>query len=195
VGVAGRVWLDAGCSTGGFTHCLLLRGASLVHAVDVGYNLLDWRLRQLSRVRLHERTNIMGLESLQPRPQAAVADLSFRSMAGAAARILELVADNELYGLIKPQFERKYFRGGAGDAGLGEFSGVVSDQDTQSILGDVAERLAAEGIRLERLAPAGLRGRTGNQEYNALLRRDRSGQTAEDLAKAGQAIIAALSAQ
>ena len=82
VDIADRVWLDAGCSTGGFSHCLLLHGARLVHAVDVGYNLVDWRLRILPAMHVMERTNIMGLDGLDPPAEAAVADLSFRSMQG-----------------------------------------------------------------------------------------------------------------
>ncbi len=174
VAIAGRVWLDAGCSTGGFSHCLLLHGARLVHAVDVGYNLLDWRLRILTAVHVMERTNIMGLELLDPPAEAAVADLSFRSMQGAAAKILSLTSANELYALIKPQFERKYRRGEpetpepeAGEA----FDGVVDDRETQAILEDVVRRLAGENIVMEKITPAGLRGRSGNQEYIALLRR------------------------
>jgi 23S rRNA (cytidine1920-2'-O)/16S rRNA (cytidine1409-2'-O)-methyltransferase len=200
VPVSGRVWLDAGCSTGGFTHCLLLRGARLVHAVDVGYNQLDWRLRNHPAVAVHERTNIMGLDFLEPQPEAAVADLSFRSMEGAAGRILELVSDNELYALVKPQFERKYFIAGKDDDGDGtagaagpaeseSFTGVVAAGETQAILEDLAVRLAAEGIALERLAPAGLKGRSGNQEYIALLRRSEEAE-AELIARARQAIAA-----
>ena len=193
--VAGRVWLDAGCSTGGFSHCLLLRGAALVHAVDVGYNQLDWRLRQHPAVAVHERTNIMGLELLDPPAAAAVADLSFRSMAGAAAKILALTRDNELYALIKPQFERKYFLAGkspddATPESATTFAGVVSPHETQAILEDVVTRLAAEGIALERISPAGLKGRTGNQEYIALLRRDPAG--INQLASQGFEVISQL---
>lgn len=82
--VKGLVLLDAGSSTGGFTDCLLAHGARLVHAVDVGYNQLDWKLRSDERVVVHERTNIMGVEELSPTPDAATCDLSFRSISGAA---------------------------------------------------------------------------------------------------------------
>ena len=88
----GRVFLDAGCSTGGFTDCLLARGAATVFAVDVGVNTLAWSLRSDPRVVVREGTNIMSLRpgSLEPAPQAAVADLSFRSLRGAASHILGL---------------------------------------------------------------------------------------------------------
>jgi 23S rRNA (cytidine1920-2'-O)/16S rRNA (cytidine1409-2'-O)-methyltransferase len=142
----------------------------------------------------------MGLDFLEPQPEAAVADLSFRSMEGAAGRILELVSDNELYALVKPQFERKYFIAGKDDDGDGtagaagpaeseSFTGVVAAGETQAILEDLAVRLAAEGIALERLAPAGLKGRSGNQEYIALLRRSEEAE-AELIARARQAIAA-----
>lgn len=67
--VDGLVMLDAGSSTGGFTDCLLQRGARLVHSVDVGYNQLDWRLRTDERVRVLEKQNIMTLETLDPPPK------------------------------------------------------------------------------------------------------------------------------
>jgi len=158
VPVANRVFLDAGSSTGGFTHCLLLQGASLVHAVDVGYNQLDWRLRKLTCVQVHERTNIMELQSLSPRPQAAVADLSFRSIAAPARHILDLVSDHELYALIKPQFERD-------SQSDGEFKGIRPDRFHGRILLELAEKLGESGVRMLKLAPAGLRGAGGNLEY------------------------------
>jgi 23S rRNA (cytidine1920-2'-O)/16S rRNA (cytidine1409-2'-O)-methyltransferase len=131
----------------------------------------------------------MSVDRLEPRPEAAVADLSFRSMAGAAARILELVSGNELYGLIKPQFERRFTELENAD---GEFSGVVGKGETPAILRDVLERLAAEGIVAERLAPAGLRGRGGNQEYLALLRRAPAGADPAGLAGRGWELVRAL---
>ncbi len=66
VSCAGATWIDAGCSTGGFTDCLLQRGASLVYAVDVGVGQLDWRLRGDPRVRVMEGTNIMTVEPRGP---------------------------------------------------------------------------------------------------------------------------------
>ena len=91
--VSGLVMLDAGSSTGGFTDCLLQNGAKAVHSVDVGFNLLDFKLRSDDRVIVHEKQNIMTLSDsdLVPKPQAAVADLSFRSINGAASHVLDLV--------------------------------------------------------------------------------------------------------
>ncbi len=103
----GKTWIDAGCSTGGFTDCLLRRGASLVYAIDVGENQLDWRLRADPRVRVMESTNVMAVraEELDPVPDSAVADLSFRSLRQAAARILGLTTERRGIFLVKPQFE------------------------------------------------------------------------------------------
>ena len=81
-----KIFVDAGSSTGGFTDCLLQRGASLVYAVDVGYNQLDYSLRNDSRVVVRERCNIMELDDLEPAPHMGVADLSFRSIAGARVK-------------------------------------------------------------------------------------------------------------
>lgn len=119
VSVKGLVVLDAGASTGGFTDCLLQHEARLVHSVDVGYNQLDWKLRADNRVLVHEKTNIMAVEALDPVPDAAVCDLSFRSIKGAASHILSLCNDTFLLGLIKPQFEVPRWEK--------DFTGVIHD--------------------------------------------------------------------
>lgn len=161
VPVEGKVFVDAGCSTGGFTDALLQRGASLVHAVDVGTGQLDWKLRADPRVRVLEGTNVMALDGLEPRPHAAVADLSFRSLRGAAPQILSLTTEGWMIALIKPQFE--WLEPPA------EFQGVVPDDRLEEILGRLEADLVGEGVRLvERLASS-VRGRKGNQEFLARL--------------------------
>jgi len=165
--VQGRVFLDAGSSTGGFTHCLLLHGAALVHAVDVGYNQMDWRLRNCPLVQVHERTNIMGLEALDPPPVAAVADISFRTLVAPALRIFKLTQGGELIALIKPQFERKYQTDGRQ---LQQFSGVVSEVELGAILSDFALRSSRAGICIQRMEESPLRGGEGNREFLALLK-------------------------
>jgi 23S rRNA (cytidine1920-2'-O)/16S rRNA (cytidine1409-2'-O)-methyltransferase len=159
--VAGKVFLDAGSSTGGFTDALLQRGARLVHAVDVGTAQLDWKLRADPRVIVREGTNIMGLESLDPRPAAAVADLSFRSLRGAAGRILALTEEGWMVALIKPQFE--WIDPPA------QFQGVVPDDRLESILASLEHDLREEGVRLVAQMPSAVRGRKGNQEFLAHL--------------------------
>lgn len=104
----GRVCLDAGCSTGGFTDCLLQRGARAVHAVDVGYGQLEWSLRNDERVIVHERTNVRSLSKglLQPVPDLVVADLAFVSLAAVFASLVEAAPEAVDYVvLVKPQFE------------------------------------------------------------------------------------------
>jgi len=104
----GRTALDVGASTGGFTDCLLARGAARVHAVDVGYGQLDWKLRQDPRVVVWERTNIRYLDpgALQERPELAVVDVSFISLRLVLPRVCSLLSRPcEIVALIKPQFE------------------------------------------------------------------------------------------
>jgi len=165
VACGGAAWIDAGCSTGGFTDCLLQHGASLVYAVDVGEGQLDWRLRSDSRVKTLERTNIMSLNrsDLVPPPARAVADLSFRSLQGAARHILGLTTEGWGIFLVKPQFELR--RPPAG------FRGVVRDPDeVRTIVDDLVQRLAAEGVEVQKRIPSPVPGRKGNREFLFLLR-------------------------
>lgn len=173
--VNGLIMLDAGSSTGGFTDCLLQNGAKAVHAVDVGYNQLDYKLRTDDRVIVHERQNIMLVESLDPRPDAAVADLSFRSITGAARHILSLTRNGWLVSLVKPQFEVP--------KGYDEFSGVVDDRDLlHRILTDVISSLRQEGLGLYGLEESPIQGKKGNREFLALLRFD-GGMTVSEIAQ------------
>jgi len=161
--VDGMVMLDAGSSTGGFTDCLLQRGAKLVHSVDVGYNQLDWRLRTDSHVVVHEKQNIMTLETLCPAPEAAVCDLSFRSIGGAASHILNLCQNSWLVSLIKPQFEVP--------KGLANFTGVVSDPKLlEDVMIRVYEFLSEEGVGIHNVVKSPITGHKGNIEFLALLK-------------------------
>ena len=162
---AGKVWVDGGCSTGGFTDCLLQRGAALVHAVDVGLNQLDPRIRGDSRVRAREGTNIMALApgDLVPPPDWAAADLSFRSLRRAAAHILSLARLHQGIFLVKPQFE---YRDPPPD-----FKGVVREpRALHDILSDLLGDLAAEEVTVDKAMASPIRGRKGNREYLFLLR-------------------------
>lgn len=159
--VEGRVFVDAGSSTGGFTDCLLRHGARAVHAVDVGYNQLDYRLRTDERVIVHERTNIMHTQHLDPAPQAATADLSFRSLRGAASHLLHLVGRRWAVLLIKPQFEW--------DAPPDGFTGTVPGAEIPEILRTTLEALEEEEIGLVGLEESPLRGRKGNREFLVLV--------------------------
>ncbi len=163
---AGKVFLDAGASTGGFTHCLLEAGAAYVHAVDVGYNQLDYRLRSDPRVGVYERTNIMDIDHLKPEPAGAVVDLSFRSVTGAAAHILSLTSGKWGVFLIKPQFEAA----ASGKAAAPGFDGVIRNPETViQVLRSASERLLERGIGISRVMPSPVPGRGGNREFFFLL--------------------------
>ena len=108
VEVRDRVCLDAGASTGGFTDCLLQKGAQKVIAVDVGYGQFAWKLRQDPRVILMEKTNVRYLtqEQLPELPSLITADLSFISLEKVLIPLVGLLtADGEIICLVKPQFE------------------------------------------------------------------------------------------
>lgn len=160
--VKGRVFVDAGASTGGFTDCLLHAGAERVHAVDVGYNQLDYRLRQDPRVVVHERTNLMSLETLDPQPHAGVADLSFRSLRGAARKLLSLTREGWAVVLVKPQFELP-----SPDR---SFDGVIRDRgQLLNTLMRVVGTLGDEDVVVVRTMPSPVPGRKGNREFLFLI--------------------------
>jgi 23S rRNA (cytidine1920-2'-O)/16S rRNA (cytidine1409-2'-O)-methyltransferase len=158
---AGQVCLDAGASTGGFTHVLLLRGAARVYAVDVGYGQLDLLVRNDPRVAVLERTNIRLLSrSALPEPvDLATLDLSFISLALVLPKILEFMKPGgAILALVKPQFEV-----GKGRVGKG---GVVRDPALQKeAVAKVAQAARALGLGVSAAFPSPLKGPKGNQEY------------------------------
>ena len=159
--VSGRLALDGGASSGGFSDCLLKHGATRVIAVDVGYGQLDWGLRQDRRVQVMERTNIRYIkpEDLSGRPSIAVLDLSFISLKKVIPAVIECLQPGyEIIALVKPQFEA-----GRGKVGKG---GVVRDltihrQVLEGIWGFAEEA----GCRVSGLVDSGTRGPKGNVEY------------------------------
>ncbi len=159
--VAERTCVDVGASTGGFTDCLLQRGAACVHAIDVGYGQLAWRLRTDPRVRLHERTNMrhLGPSSLDPAPSLAVMDVSFISLRLLLAPTLaQLAREGEIVALVKPQFEVNRDQVGRG--------GVVHDDGLRhGAVSGVAEAAARLGLRLAGSCDSPIAGgRKGNRE-------------------------------
>jgi 23S rRNA (cytidine1920-2'-O)/16S rRNA (cytidine1409-2'-O)-methyltransferase len=100
-----RICADLGASTGGFTDCLLQRGAAKVYAVDVGYGQLAWRLQTDPRVVIMDRTNVRHLEALPEQPGLIVGDLSFISLTLILPAIQRFAPSTECVLLIKPQFE------------------------------------------------------------------------------------------
>jgi 23S rRNA (cytidine1920-2'-O)/16S rRNA (cytidine1409-2'-O)-methyltransferase len=153
--------LDAGASTGGFTDCLLTRGAKRVFAVDVGYGQLDWRLRADPRVMVLERTNVRDLrpEDLPEAPDVVTADLSFISLSVVIPALVRSAKPGaDFVVLVKPQFE-------AGRSEVGD-GGVVSDPEVwRRVLRSVVEAFRAEGLSLLGLMPSPLVGPAGNVEF------------------------------
>lgn len=164
--VGGRLALDAGASTGGFTDVLLRRGADRVVAVDVGYGQLAWRLTNDPRVSVLDRTNVRELtaDRLPFRPDLVVADLSFISLTLVLPALAGLAADDaDLLTMVKPQFE-------AGRAVVGK-GGVVRepDQRVRAVL-RVAAAATDLGLGVVDLCASPLPGPAGNVEYFLWLR-------------------------
>jgi len=158
--VAARSALDAGASTGGFTDCLLSRGASSVVAVDVGYGQLDWKLRTDPRVSLLERTNARYLrpEMLPGPPEVVTADLSFISLELVVPALAECAADDaDLVLLVKPQFE-------AGREAVGAGGVVRSRDDRRRAVQRVAAACRHVGLAVRGVTAAPLVGPAGNAE-------------------------------
>jgi 23S rRNA (cytidine1920-2'-O)/16S rRNA (cytidine1409-2'-O)-methyltransferase len=166
VEVAGRRWLDAGASTGGFTDRLLKGGATAVIAVDVGYGQFDWSLRNDGRVVVLERTNVRNLtiEDVPWRPDAAVADLSFISLTLALPALRAVVVeDGDFVLLVKPQFE-------VGREGVGP-GGVVRDPSLwRRAIQRVVEAAAELDLAVAGAALSQLPGPAGNREFFVHLR-------------------------
>jgi 23S rRNA (cytidine1920-2'-O)/16S rRNA (cytidine1409-2'-O)-methyltransferase len=167
--VEGRVALDAGASTGGFTDCLLQHGALRVHAVDVGRGQLAWSVRQDPRVEVRERTNVRALdaEQLGEPVDLVVADLSFISLRTVASALVACARpDAEFVLLVKPQFE-------AGPARVGR-GGIVRDPAVHAaVLHEVVDGLAASGLFVTAVVASPITGADGNREF--LVRADRCG--------------------
>ena len=160
----GWICLDVGCSTGGFTDCLLQRGAMKVYAVDVGYGQFDWRLRHDPRVVLLERTNIRYMErSAVPDPiHLVVIDVSFISLTKVLPAVTSFLRPQaRVVALIKPQFEV-----GKGQVGRG---GIVRDEGQRTEVAQRVTRFAEElGLRTLKTVPSPIKGKKGNQEIFAI---------------------------
>ena len=157
---AGRICLDVGASTGGFTDCLLQRGAARVHAVDVGSGQLDWRIRSDPRVVVHEKLNARYLrpEDLGERIDLAVCDVSFISVTLILPAISEVLQPGaQLVILVKPQYEA-----GNGQVGKG---GIVREPELHQAacrrVDDAARQLGFETALME----SPILGAEGNREF------------------------------
>lgn len=165
VDVTGLTCLDVGASTGGFTDCLLQRGARKIYAVDVGFGQLDWKLRNDPRVSNHERVNARFLDQL-PLPELvdlAVMDLSFISLTLIFPALrTRLKPGARVLAMVKPQFE-------VGPQDVGR-SGVVRDEAARSRAIEEVKACALRlGYELLNDAPSTLAGVKGNVEHFLLL--------------------------
>jgi 23S rRNA (cytidine1920-2'-O)/16S rRNA (cytidine1409-2'-O)-methyltransferase len=159
--VDGKVALDAGASTGGFTDVLLKRGARKVIAVDVGYGQLAWELRQDTRVEIHDRTNVRSLspQLLSEAPDLVVADLSFISLTLVIPALIAVTKpESDFVIMVKPQFEVGREKLGAG--------GVVRDPELRrSAVLEVAQSALELGLGTVGVVASSLPGPSGNVEY------------------------------
>ncbi|PRO66716.1 TlyA family RNA methyltransferase [Alkalicoccus urumqiensis] len=180
--VKDKIVLDVGASTGGFTDCALQHGASLVYAVDVGYNQLAWKLRRHEQVVVMERTNFRyaGLEDFtEGRPHTAVMDVSFISIRLMLPVIKSILpAEGEVMALIKPQFE-------AGREDVGR-KGIVRDPAVhERVIKEMIAFAESLGYAPKGIAPSPIRGGGGNREFLLYLTCSGEGSiTAGDIAEA-----------
>lgn len=163
----GRIAMDVGASTGGFTDCMLQNGAAKVYAVDVGYGQFDWKLREDERVVLLEKTNIRYLEkeSVPDEIDIAAIDVSFISLTKVIPNILQfLKPSGEIAALIKPQFEAE-----RKDIGKG---GVVKDESKRlEVVEKIKEWCSKAGLEVIGTTTSPIKGPKGNVEYLIYLKR------------------------
>ena len=167
IDVHGKTALDIGSSTGGFTDCMLQRGAEKIYAVDVGYGQLDWKLRNDPRVVVFEKTNARFLtcDQVQELVDICVIDVSFISLTLILPNAVALLKpDGVILALIKPQFELQ-----RSDVGKG---GIVRDpllhQKAQDKIVAFVDDL---GHVVGGIAPSAIKGADGNQEFFACIRK------------------------
>lgn len=175
--VRDKTCADIGASTGGFTDCLLQRGAARVYAIDVGYGQLAWRLRTDPRVVVMDRVNVRHLESLPEPIDIATIDVSFISLRLVLPPVRALLQPRgEILALIKPQFE-------AGRAQVGK-GGIVRDARVhRTVIEKVARDAQDDGLRVRGLCRSPITGADGNVEFFVHLSAD---STLESIDIAGE---------
>ncbi len=168
VDLTDKIVMDVGSSTGGFTDCMLQRGAGKVYCIDVGYGQLSWSLRRDPRVILHERTNIryLGKEKIIEVIGFATIDVSFISLTHVLSKVAEFVKrGGEILSLVKPQFEV-----GKGEVGKG---GIVRDEGRRLAAVDSIKAFAEEkGLRSLGIFRSPIPGQKGNIEYFLFSRKE-----------------------
>ena len=161
INVEGKIALDIGASTGGFTDCLLKRGVAKVYAVDVGYGQLDWRLRNDSRVVCLDRTNVRNLrrEDLGDNPQLATVDVSFISLHLTLPSLFKILEqEGEIFALVKPQFE-------VGKDEV-EKKGIIRDPDKRrNVLLRLNKFISENSWVLCNITESPIQGQKGNHVY------------------------------
>lgn len=182
VKIEGRICLDAGASTGGFTDCLLQNGAKFVYAADVGYGQLDWKIRSDERVKTIERTNLKNcaFEEIysenEPIANLLVSDLSFISLTKVLPNLKNLLSPDfhEMILLIKPQFE-------AGKEKV-EKGGVVRDKKVhQEVIENVINCAKELNYSINDLTFSSIKGPSGNIEYLIWLSSHNENETTLDI--------------
>src|SRR6476620_8991166 len=167
INLLGKTGLDIGASTGGFTDCMLQRGAEKIYAVDVGYGQLDWKLRNDPRVIVLEKTNARFLtrDQVQELVDICVIDVSFISLTLILPNAFDLLKpDGTILALIKPQFELQ-----RSDVGKG---GIVRDPRLHQKAQDKIVAFVNDlGHVIAGIAPAAIKGADGNQEFFACIRK------------------------
>src|SRR3984893_10312178 len=167
VDVGGKVALDIGASTGGFTDCLLQRGAAKVYAVDVGHGQLAWKIRNEPRVVVMEKLNarFLSREHIPELVDLCVIDVSFISLTLILPRAFELITpDGMILALVKPQFELQ-----RQDVGRG---GIVRDPELhEKAQQKIVKFVESTGHQVVDLVPSPIAGADGNQEFFACLRK------------------------
>jgi len=167
INVRGKRALDIGASTGGFTDCMLQRGADKVYAVDVGHGQLDWKLRNDPRVIVLEKINarFLSCEHIPERVDICVIDVSFISLTFILPNAFDLITSTGvILPLIKPQFELQ-----RSDVGKG---GIVRDQDLHQKAQDKIVAFVTElGHVVTGIVPSAVKGTDGNQEFFACMRK------------------------
>jgi 23S rRNA (cytidine1920-2'-O)/16S rRNA (cytidine1409-2'-O)-methyltransferase len=167
IDVAGKTALDIGASTGGFTDCILQRGAERVYAVDVGHGQLDWKIRNDPRVIVLEKVNARSLshEHIPEPVDLCVIDVSFISLTLILPNAFELVAANGMIlALIKPQFELRRCEVGKG--------GIVRDPALHQTAQDkIVAFVTGLGHVVRGIVPSAIKGADGNQEFFACMRK------------------------
>ena len=184
VTIEGKICMDIGSSTGGFTDCMLQNGASKVYSIDVGYGQLAWKLRNDERVVFMEKTKVRYItdEQVPDKPQFASVDVSFISLTKVIPPALNVMSDDaQLVCLIKPQFE-------AGREKVGK-KGVVRDKKVhEEVILKIIDFAFEIGLNVIGIDFSPIKGPEGNIEYLIMLDRKNEGLTIEEAHKAAHDI-------